>query len=402
MELEQVRRYPGFVPGPAMSGILRALERIETGSLLVLHGEAEWLLKGGNPGPQATLEVRRPLSMQYRILVSGAVGLAESYIRGDWDSPNTAEALALLGRNERALTAQDRPLAVMNGLNRLRHGLNRNSLRGSRRNIAAHYDLGNDFYRLWLDPGMTYSSALFGDDAQDLETAQHRKYQRLIDLLDPRPKQHVLEIGCGWGGFALEAARRGLKVTGVTLSREQLDLARARVREAGLEDSVELRLQDYRELEGTFDHIVSIEMFEAVGEDNWKTYADTLRRCLKPDGRAALQFIAIDESVFEQYRNTPDFIQRYIFPGGMLPSRERFRDIAQAAGLRLAREDCFGQDYARTLSDWHQRFLRCEEAVAAMGFGERFRRMWRYYLAYCEAGFRTRRIDLAQVLIEHA
>jgi cyclopropane-fatty-acyl-phospholipid synthase len=272
-------------------------------------------------------------------------------------------------------------------------------VRGSRRNIQAHYDRGNDFYRLWLDPTMTYSSALFEGRECDLQEAQRRKYARLLALLGARPGQRVLEIGCGWGGFALEAARRGISVTGITLSREQLSLARRRVREAGLSGLVELRLQDYRSLACSYDHIVSIEMFEAVGEANWDTYTRTLKRCLKQGGRAAPQFITIDETAFESYRRRPDFIQRYIFPGGMLPSIERFGASVASSGLCMQRADAFGEDYARTLAEWHRRFLASEGEIAAMGFDRVFRRMWRYYLAYCEAGFRAGRIDLAQVLL---
>jgi cyclopropane-fatty-acyl-phospholipid synthase len=399
MQLEQARRYPQPVSGPAMAGLLRALGRIETGSLQVTYAGAEWLLGAASKAPAATLQINRPLGLLGRVMVSGAVGLGESYVAGDWDSPDPAATLALLGRNERALAVEDRALRVVNWLHRRRHRRNRNSLRGSRRNIAAHYDLGNDFYRLWLDPSMTYSCAIFGQDGEDLESAQLRKYRQLLDLLDAKPGEHLLEIGCGWGGLALEAARRGLKVTGITLSREQLAYARAQVREAGLADAVELRLQDYRELSETFDHIVSIEMLEAVGEEHWVAYARALRRFLRPGGRAALQFITIDEAVFEQYRDTPDFIQRYIFPGGMLPSRERFAAAVASAGLKLVREDLFGRHYAETLREWQRRFLLAEAQLTRMGLEVRFRRLWRYYLSYCEAGFRVGRIDLAQALL---
>jgi cyclopropane-fatty-acyl-phospholipid synthase len=209
----------------------------------------------------------------------------------------------------------------------------------------------------------------------------------------------VLEIGCGWGGFALQAAKRGLRVTGITLSREQFAFARRRVSEAGMEASLELRLQGYRHLSESYDHVVSIEMLEAVGEAHWDNYTSTLRRCLRPGGRAALQFITIEESAFEEYRRNPDFIQDYIFPGGMLPTLTRFRASVEAAGLRTVRADLFGEDYARTLSEWHRRFLTSEREIERMGFDERFRRMWKYYLGYCEAGFRSGRVDLAQVLL---
>jgi cyclopropane-fatty-acyl-phospholipid synthase len=277
--------------------------------------------------------------------------------------------------------------------------MRRNSLRGSRRNIAFHYDLGNDFYRLWLDPSMTYSAALFDRPDESLEAAQERKYERMLAQLDASPGQHILEIGCGWGGFACHAASRGYRVTGLTLSREQLEYARKRVAQQGLSDRVELRLQDYRKLNERFDHIVSIEMFEAVGEAYWDTYFDTLRRSLKPGGRASLQVITIDEGRFESYRRRADFIQKYIFPGGMLPSVEAFTRHACANGLKLERLDMFGLDYARTLRRWDARVAARSGEIMAQGFDQRFINMWRYYLAYCEAGFRSDRIDLMQVTL---
>jgi len=396
---EQIRPYPSASAGTATGAVLRMLERIEFGSLRLPLDDCEWLLKGSKPGPEAVLRMHHPMRLLGQVLLSGDIGFAESYMNGDWESPDLAALLMLLVLNERALSAQSRTSALVTWIKRLRHRMNRNSIRGSRRNIAAHYDLGNDFYRLWLDPSMTYSSALFEDGEMDLEKAQRRKYIRLLDLLEAKPGQRVLEIGCGWGGFALEAAKRGLRVTGITLSREQLEFARRRVSEAGMERLVELRLQDYRHLSEAYDHIVSIEMFEAVGEENWDTYTSTLRRCLEPGGRAALQFITIDETAFEEYRRNPDFIQRYIFPGGMLPTLTGFRASVEHSGLRTVRADLFGEDYARTLSEWHRRFLKAEHEVGSTGFDERFRRMWKYYLSYCEAGFRSGRIDLAQVLL---
>ncbi len=397
---EQARPYTDVPAGPTIGTLLRMLEQIESGSLRVAHGEAQWRLKGTMPGPEAELRVHRPLSLLRRVLLAGGIGFAESYMSCDWESPNLAVLLLLLEQNEEALAVHSQSSLMVNWLNRFRHMLNRNSIRGSRRNIAAHYDLGNDFYRLWLDPSMTYSCALFENGEEDLEQAQRRKYARLLDLLEAGPGQRVLEIGCGWGGFALEAARRGLRVTGITLSSEQLAFARQRVQASGMEESIELRLQDYRHICESYDHIVSIEMLEAVGEAHWEAYSQAMKRCLKPGGRAALQFITIDESLFERYRRSPDFIQRYIFPGGMLPTLEKFSASVEGAGLRKVREDLFGQDYAQTLAQWHRRFLACEQDVAAMGFDQRFRKMWRYYLAYCEAGFRLGRINLAHVLLE--
>jgi cyclopropane-fatty-acyl-phospholipid synthase len=284
-------------------------------------------------------------------------------------------------------------------LDRLQHRRRRNDRRGSRRNIAFHYDLGNDFYRLWLDPGMTYSAALFAETGEPLEAAQTRKYQRILDRLDARPGQHILEIGCGWGGFAEHAARQGYQVTGVTLSREQLAHAQERIATAGLSDRVELRLQDYRDLTGTFDQVVSIEMFEAVGEQYWPAYFEMVRRVLAPGGRASLQVITIADGIFAQYRRGTDFIQKYVFPGGMLPSVPAFDAAARAAGLAVVDRAFHGLDYADTLRRWDAAFCAARDRVADLGFDERFLRLWRYYLGYCEAGFRTGRVDLMQVAL---
>jgi cyclopropane-fatty-acyl-phospholipid synthase len=263
----------------------------------------------------------------------------------------------------------------------------------------AHYDLGNAFYAQWLDWGMTYSSGIFIEAGEGLESAQANKYQRILDLLDAKPGDRILEIGCGWGGFAVTAASQGMLVDGITLSQSQLAWAQRRVEALDLTDRVNLSLKDYRKLNGNYDHIVSIEMFEAVGEAYWSDYMDTLKANLKPGGRAALQVITIDDHQFESYRRTPDFIQRYIFPGGMLPADRHLRSLPQAAGLHVTRDDRFGLDYAKTLQLWRRNFAQSWETVRALGFDERFRRMWRYYLSYCEAGFKAGTIDLHQVLL---
>jgi cyclopropane-fatty-acyl-phospholipid synthase len=379
---------------------LRSLARLQKGVLKIhLHGRTRTLI-GAEPGPDAEIRIDHPWRLAARVASAGDIAFGEAYMDGVWDTPDPARLLYLLALNESSF-----PSLVQAGwLHRLtallRHWSNRNSRTGSRRNIAYHYDLGNDFYRLWLDPGMTYSAALFGDQDLDLEQAQRGKYRSLLGLIDAKPGQHVLEIGCGWGGFALEAARAGLRVTGITLSKEQLAWARERVAQEGLTDRIEVRLQDYRDLDRSFDHIVSIEMFEAVGEAYWPTYMETLRRCLRPGGCAALQVITIEEAYFPRYRVQPDFVQRYIFPGGMLTSPERFERDVSDAGLRITHQSFHAQDYARTLALWHQRFVERMEAIKGLGFDERFVRMWRYYLAYCEAGFREGRIDLMRVRIE--
>jgi cyclopropane-fatty-acyl-phospholipid synthase len=401
MELENAERRMPAAPATASLAtqwLLGVLGRLRHGRLTVHAGGGSHLFLGDRSGPAASLSIRRPWRLAARLLGRGDLGLAEGFIAGDWDAPHPAQVLEVLAINEPHLLASGAG-RLSRWIDRLQHRRRHNDRRGSRRNIAFHYDLGNDFYRLWLDPGMTYSAALFAASGEPLEAAQTRKYQRILDRLGASPGQHILEIGCGWGGFAEHAARQGYRVTGITLSREQLAHARERVAAAGLAERVELRLQDYRDLTGTYDHVVSIEMFEAVGEQYWAAYFDTLRRLLAPGGRASLQVITIDADCFEPYRRGTDFIQKYVFPGGMLPSVPAFDAAARDAGLGVVDRAFHGLDYADTLRRWDAAFCAGRERVASLGFDERFLRLWRYYLGYCEAGFRTGRIDLMQVAL---
>jgi cyclopropane-fatty-acyl-phospholipid synthase len=372
------------------------------GQLLVRFPDGSATLHRGRfPGSSGTMDVRTPLKMAGRLLTRGEVGFGESYVEGHWTTPDLAALLDVLYDNMEHLGAGPRGMRWSRLWDRVTHRLRNNHPINSRRNIAHHYDLGNDFYRCWLDSSMTYSSALFGDPARDtLEAAQERKYSRLLDALDAKPGEHVLEIGCGWGGFAELAARRGLRVTGVTLSREQLAYAQERLEAAGLSDRVDLRLQDYRDIEGRFDHAVSIEMMEAVGEAFWPVYYQTLRRLVRPGGRIALQVITINEDDFPVYQKQPDFVQLYIFPGGMLPTPERMAREARDAGLLTRETSLFGLDYAETLRRWRLAFHAAEQEIERLGYDARFRRMWDYYLAYCETGFRTGCVDLAQTIME--
>ena len=331
-----------------------------------------------------------------QVLARGDIGLAEAYLDGHWESPDLVALLALLADNRdtlrRAVYGSWRGLLAA----RLRHWRNGNTRSGSQRNIMAHYDLGNAFYALWLDPGMTYSSALYrAQDDGSLEGAQQAKYRRILERLRAAPGQHVLEIGCGWGGLAELAVQQGLHVTGLTLSPAQLAWAQQRVPQA------DLRLQDYRDTTERFDHIVSIEMLEAVGERWWPTYFKTLARSLKPGGRAVIQSITIRDDLFGAYRKGTDFIQQYVFPGGMLPSRSAVRAAAAKQGLVVHDEHAFGLDYARTLAEWRQAFESRWPQIAALGFDEPFRRLWRFYLCYCEAGFRAGNVDVVQFELAH-
>ncbi|GAB4349318.1 MAG: cyclopropane-fatty-acyl-phospholipid synthase family protein [Gammaproteobacteria bacterium] len=385
-----------------LTPLLHGLRDIHHGSLTLIDAdELRHHFRGETPGPSATLRIHRPAPLMRQLLLRGAEGFAESYLDGDWETPGLRSLLQVLALNAERLSHLESGSTLARWRDRAQHLFRRNSRRGSRRNIAYHYDLGNDFYRLWLDETMTYSAACFERPGEDLAAAQRRKIERMLALTGARPGDHLLEIGCGWGGFAIAAARAGCRVTGITLSTEQLAWARRAVHEAGVEDRVELRLQDYRDLDERFDHIVSIEMFEAVGERYWPGYFQTLKRCLKPGGRAAMQVITIDEACFERYRESADFIQLHIFPGGMLPSIPVFDDHAARAGLRPVRRDTFGADYAETLRQWDQRVHAATHRIEAQGYDERFLRLWHYYLAYCEAGFRTGRIDVMQVALEH-
>ncbi|CAG0952500.1 Tuberculostearic acid methyltransferase UfaA1 [Burkholderiales bacterium] len=397
LPLPQTRRLPR-----AARTVLRLLERLEGGSLEVsLPGEQGQHFGAGPVSAHLTV---RDWGVFEAVLARGDIGFAQSYLEGQWDTPDLAALLTLLNAN-RATIARALYGNLLSLLGaRLKHVFNANTRAGSKRNILAHYDLGNDFYRLWLDPTMSYSAALFeGDPERRLEAAQDAKNRRILEAIALAPGQEVLEIGCGWGGFAEIAAREaGLKVHGVTLSPAQLAYARDRLQKAGLAESTRLELKDYRDLNGRYEAIVSVEMFEAVGERWWPTWFGTVAKNLAPQGRALVQSITLREDLFARYRQGTDFIQQCIFPGGMLPTVTGFRQQAQDAGLVVRESFHFGADYARTLAQWRHNFEAAWPAIAALGFDERFRRLWRFYLAYCEAGFATGSTDVVQFHLEHA
>jgi cyclopropane-fatty-acyl-phospholipid synthase len=368
------------------------------GSIRLVMPDGEHLVfQGTEPGPEGVILVRDQ-DMARRTLVSGGLGFGEAYLDGQWDTPDLSVLLEVANRNDQFLEQFLYGKRWARALRRVVHAFNGNSKAQARKNIAYHYDLGNAFYAHWLDPSMTYSSARFEPETLDLQGAQRVKYQGIVDRLRPTPETRILEIGCGWGGFAEHVAKEtGCQVTGITISREQHDFARRRIFEAGLAEKVEIRLQDYRDVPERFDRVASIEMFEAVGEAYWPTFFSALRDRLAPGGVAALQVITIADRYFENYRRGVDFIQRYVFPGGMLPSPSVFRRHTDAAGLAWRGADAFGQDYARTLAIWRERFITAWPDIQPLGFDERFKRLWQYYLAYCEAGFRTGSIDVMQV-----
>ncbi len=392
----------GGLPAAARS-VLALLQHLRGDRLEVVLPDARALHFGAHAvGDQSPLQVHvRDWRVFGETLRRGDVGFAEGYFEARWTTSDLPRLLRLLVANRDALQRTLHGSVWGTLLLRLRHALRGNSRRGSRLNIHAHYDIGNEFYARWLDPGMNYSSGLFTNAWQDLEQAQRNKIERVLGQLQVPAGARVLEIGCGWGGFAEAAARRGLQVDGITLSREQLDWGMRRLRDAGLEPRARLHLLDYRDMArlappGGFDAVASIEMFEAVGERYWKGYFRALAGSLRPGGRACVQSITIDDRLFADYRRGTDFIQQYIFPGGMLPSREVFRGLAAGAGLAVEDEYAFGADYATTLALWRQRFLQAEQQLEAQGFDRRFRRLWEFYLAYCEAGFAQASTDVVQ------
>jgi cyclopropane-fatty-acyl-phospholipid synthase len=380
------------------------LERMDYGALNLTtpDGVTRRFGPGAAPDARPGVATEGDLTMRdwklYRDVVTGGdVAFAEAYMDGRWETSNLTALLTVVAFNQRALELafygqRWRQLAF-----RLRHLWHSNSRRRARKNVVAHYDLGNDFYRLWLDSTMTYSAALFENDPQrPLADAQRAKYERMLGELRLQPGAHILELGCGWGGFAEAAARKGHRVTAISLSDAQTEYAHARIAQCGLLDQVELRLQDYRDVSGRFDGIASIEMFEAVGERYWPAFFGRVRRALRPGARAAVQTITIADGRFDQYRQTSDFIQQYIFPGGMLPSPSRFVAAARAAGLEIDALLRFGHDYAETLRRWLADFDAHADAVRARGFHRRFMRCWRFYLAYSAAGFASETTDVAQ------
>ena len=400
----------GFATGGGLlarlfgGGFHKVLDRIDGGLLeggidATLPDGSRRILGGRAPGPMPVVRLHSWRAL-VRLMTSGSVGWYKAWAVGEWSSPDPVPLFDLFMRNGVSLGEVARAKGVWRGVNRLAHLLRRNSKARARANIAHHYDLGNDFYRAWLDKSMTYSSALFADPAESLEAAQSRKIRALLGRLELQPGQRLLDIGCGWGSLAEIAAREhGVQVVGLTLSSEQKAYADRRMQEAGLFDRVSIELTDYRDVTGSFDAVASVEMVEAVGQDYWPSYLQTIARVLKPGGRAALQLISIREELFDSYAASADFIQTYVFPGGMLISEARFQAMAELAGLSWRDRTGFGLDYAETLKRWRERFDAAVEEGRLTGFDPAFHKLWRYYLMYSEGGFRGGGIDVAQVTL---
>ena len=359
------------------------------GRMLRIHAQS--------PGPVATIKIHNYRFIQ-RALLAGDIGFAEGFVAGEWDTPDLTAVLSIFSLNFQNLTKITEGNPLVGVFNFFAHALNGNTKSGSKRNIHAHYDLGNRFYEQWLDTSMTYSSAKFATPDQPLAEAQTNKYAALAQTMDLRPEHSVLEIGCGWGGFAEFVAREiGARITGITISKEQYEFARKRLFDQGLADRATIQLIDYRDVAGQFDRVASIEMFEAVGERYWPTYFDKVASVLPSGGRAGLQIITIEEQLFEGYRRRADFIQKYIFPGGMLPSESRLRQETGRAGLSWTNIDRFGLSYGQTLAQWKLHFEAHWDDIRGLGFDLRFKKLWEFYLSYCEAGFRTGRTDVVQL-----
>ena len=381
-----------------LAQVRRVLAGLGAGRLeVILPDGRSFAAQGAAPGPQAVLRLRDN-DVFARLIREGELGFCDAYLDGDWDTPDLMAFLDLIQMPQNNGVNDGFPgMGLVRAYERMRHWLRGNSKAQARRNIAYHYDLGNDFYGLWLDETMTYSSALFTTGRETLAEAQAAKYQMMLDRIGAKPGDHLLEIGCGWGGFAEHAARAGMRLTCLTISKEQRDYALARMAQAGLAGQVEIKLQDYRDERGQYDGIASIEMFEAVGEPYWPAYFETVRNCLKPGAKANLQIITVPDSRFAGYRKSVDFIQKYIFPGGMLPSPSALAAQIAQAGLRPEGSVEFGRSYSRTLRLWHGDFNRHWPEVAVMGFDERFRRMWNFYLCSCAGAFEGGNCDVTQV-----
>ena len=392
----------GRIAAPAFATVLDRLdERLELGGIEATLPDGSTRRIGfRSDGPVAVVRLHSWMPL-VRLATSGSVGWYKAWAAGEWSSPDPVPLCALFMANAVALGDVARAKGPMRWINSLAHRMRDNGPARARRNIAAHYDLGNDFYAAWLDPSMTYSAGRFAP-GDDLEAAQYRKIALLLDRLDLKPGDRLLEIGCGWGTLAIEAAKRGVAVVGLTLSAEQKSWADAKIAEAGLSHRIDIRLQDYRQVSETFDAIASVEMVEAVGERWWPAYLDCIARNLTPGGKAGLQFISIDHRLFDAYSSSADFIQTYIFPGGMLLNELRFQVLAEDRDLIWSDRDGFGPDYAETLRIWCSQYDRAVRDGRLAGFDDAFHKLWRYYLMYCEGGFRGRGIDVAQVTLSRA
>lgn len=399
-EIERTGTYKKTIVTRWVGLFLEMMSKIEYGAVTLISPEGDYLnYLGKFPGEHVTIRINNWKFCE-ELFLKGDIGLGESYIAGLWESDNINGLIKFGIENKKQLEQVIKGSFFKIIFYRIKHKFNRNSKQGSQKNIHAHYDIGNEFYKLWLDSSMTYSSGLFtNNNIIDLSLAQKAKYENILDQLNLSPGDHILEIGCGWGGFMECALSRGVKVTGITISKEQFDFAKNRLSSYG--DRANVCLMDYRDLSGQFDHVVSIEMFEALGEEYWSSYFKIIKSILRPNGRAIIQSITINDNDFNSYKKGTDFIQQYIFPGGMLPSPEVFKKAAKIQGLKNYGALEFGDDYAKTLKIWEENFTLSLEKVKKMGFDEKFIRTWRFYLKYCQGGFEAKKISVFQFYLTH-
>lgn len=387
-----------YLDSPWVSLFFKLLSAIEYGSITLVTPDGQSLrFAGDKSGSHPQIRIN-DWGFCEKLFMRGDIGLGESYIEGDWDSEEIHALIRFGIENKSCLERLIKGNILRIFFYRLKHLFNRNTKSGSERNIHAHYDLGNDFYSLWLDKSMTYSSALF-DKSEDLACAQTRKYERIFETLNLKNGDRVLEVGCGWGGFMEYAATRGVHITGVTISKEQFDFASKRLIDF---ENANVKYCDYRNLDGKYDYIVSIEMFEALGYEYWKTYFNKLAGLLKDGGKIAIQSITINDEDFKSYKRGTDFIQQYIFPGGLLSASKEFQRVASSCGLKLVDEFRFGKDYGKTLDFWDKFFVQRIDDVKKLGFDEKFIRTWRFYFKYCQGGFEAQKIGVSQFLLEKA
>ena len=382
------------------SAVFDLLQELRNGRLDVFLPDGRvFRAEGKNPGPVAELHVHHK-DLFARLIREGDLGFSDAYLEEWWSTPDLQAFMDLVHQDNDEIYDGFPGMMLVRAYERMRFWLQRNHKAQAKKNISYHYDLGNDFYKLWLDDTMTYSSAIFETGQESMEKAQTAKYASMVDQMGAQPGDHILEIGCGWGGFAEYAAReRGLRVTGLTISEEQFKYAKERIENAGLSHLVEFRLQDYRDEKGLYDGIASIEMFEAVGEKYWPVYFETVRERLKPGKNATLQIITVADRRWKVYKRGVDFIQKYIFPGGMLPSPSVLREQVERAGLGVVRSTEFGKSYDLTLRRWHETFNAKWDQIAEMGFDNRFRRMWNFYLTSCAAAFDSASVDVTQITV---
>ena len=373
-------------------------EKISNGKLTIILPNNESLEFFGKGDLKSNLKLNSYMPI-LRTITSGHVGFAESYLKGEWTSSDLESLLEIMVTNLPEAFSAKSKIHLM--YNRIIHFFRENTKSRAKKNIQYHYDLGNDFYKLWLDKTMTYSSAVFKNEKESLAEAQENKYQLLIDSLDIKPHHKVLEIGCGWGGFAEYAAKKvGCTIKGITISPSQLKFATKRIKELNLDNKVSLELCDYRDLKGKYDRVVSIEMIEAVGEKYWRNYFKKIKDVLKKDGLAGIQVILINNKSYQKYSKSVDFIQKYVFPGGMLPSQEKLNENYVNAGLIEINSHSFGKSYAKTLTIWHKEFLNSLSSIKKLGFDTKLERIFKYYFSYCKAGFNSEKIDVAQKIIK--